>query len=121
MNNLNHLEIGKKGELLASRFLLEKGYEILKCRWTYKHKEIDIIAKQNDVLVIVEVKARSNDKFTQPEEAVDLKKQRFLFEAAEAFIQDYTDFTEVRFDIIAIILKQGEYTIHHIENAFEPL
>lgn len=121
MNNLNHLEIGQKGESIATRFLIQKGYEILKTRWTYKHKEIDIIARQNNILVVVEVKTRSNDKYAQPEEAVDHKKQRFLSEAVEAFIQDFTDFTEVRFDIIAIVLKQDEYTIHHIENAFEPL
>lgn len=121
MNNLNHLEIGQKGESIAIRFLIEKGYEILNTRWTYKHKEIDIIAKQNNILVVVEVKTRSNDIYTQPEEAVDFRKQRFLFEATEAFIQTFTDFTEVRFDIIAIVLKQDEYTIYHIENAFEPI
>lgn len=121
MNNLSHLELGQKGEYIAAQFLIEKGYEILKTRWIYKHKEIDIIAKQNNVLVVVEVKTRSNDKYAQPEEAVDYKKQHFLSEAAEAFIQDYTDFTDVRFDIIAIILKQDEYNIYHIENAFEPL
>jgi len=121
MNNLNHLEIGLKGESVATQFLIEKGYEILKTRWTYKHKEIDIIAKHNNILVVVEVKTRSNNTYTQPEEAVDYKKQRFLSEAIEAFIQDYTDFDEIRFDIIAIVLKQDEYTIYHIENAFEPI
>lgn len=121
MNILNHIEIGKKGEFIASQFLLKKGYEILKTRWTYKHKEIDIIAKKNDILVVVEVKTRCNDKYTQPEAAVDVKKQRFLSEAVEAFIKDFTDFIEVRFDIISIVLKQDEYTIHHIENAFEPI
>ncbi|NSW45802.1 MAG: YraN family protein [Bacteroidales bacterium] len=121
MNNLNHLAIGLKGESIASQFLIEKGYEILKTRWTYKHKEIDIIAKHGNILVVVEVKTRTNNQYSQPEEAVDIKKQHFLSEAVEAFIQEYNDFDEIRFDIIAIILKQKEYTIYHIENAFEPI
>lgn len=121
MNNTKHLDTGKKGESIAVQFLIEKGYQILKTRWTFKHKEIDIIAKLENILVVVEVKTRSNENLIQPEESVDHKKQCFLFEATEAFIEQYTDFTEIRFDIIAIVLKQSEYTIFHIENAFEPI
>lgn len=121
MNNLSHLDTGKRGEQIAVHYLVEKGYEIIETGWKHKHKEIDIIAKKNRMLVVVEVKTRSDNKYTQPEEAVDVKKQRFLSEAIEAFIQDYVDFDEIRFDIIAILLKTNEHTLYHIENAFEPL
>jgi len=121
MNNSSHLDLGKRGEQIAVSYLVEKEYDIVETRWKHKHKEIDIIAKKNRTLVVVEVKTRSDNKYTQPEDAVDIKKQRFLTEAIEAFIQNYVDFDEIRFDIIAILLKQNEYTIYHIENAFEPV
>lgn len=121
MKKNQHLKIGIEGEEIAAKFLLDKGYDILHKRWTYKHKEVDIIAKFKNLLVIVEVKTRSSEKFSRPEEAVDYKKQRFLMEATEAFINNYNNFDEIRFDIISIILQKNEYTIYHIENAFNSL
>ena len=56
-----HNELGKLGEELATQFLTEKGYEILEKNWRNKHKEIDIVAKDGNELVIVEVKTRQND------------------------------------------------------------
>ena len=53
-----HNELGKLGEELATQFLTEKGYEILEKNWRNKHKEIDIVAKDGNELVIVEVKTR---------------------------------------------------------------
>lgn len=121
MRKNQHLKIGMEGEEIAAKFLIDKGYDILHKRWTYKHKEVDIIAKLNNLLVIAEVKTRSSEKFSKPEDAVDYKKQRFLVEATEAFINDYNDFDEIRFDVISIILQADEYTIYHIENAFNSL
>ncbi len=116
-----HLNVGIKGENIAVQFLKNKGYDILFTRWRYKHKEIDIIAKQEDFLVFVEVKTRSSDYFSQPEDSVHRAKQQFLAEAAEAFITEYNDFKEIRFDIISIIIKQNEFSVYHIENAFYPI
>ncbi len=121
MRKNHHIEIGLEGEEIAANFLREKGYDILYKHWTYKHKEVDIIAKYKELLIIAEVKTRSSEKFSRPEEAVNYKKQRFLVEATEAFINDYNDFDEIRFDIISIILQKNEYTIYHIENAFNSL
>ena len=53
-----HNELGKKGEEIAAQYLSEKGYEILERNWRNRHKEIDIIAKDGNELVIVEVKTR---------------------------------------------------------------
>jgi putative endonuclease len=115
-----HLNLGIKGEEIALQYLIDKGYQILYNRWRFKHKEIDIIAKHFDFLVFVEVKTRSNDYFAQPEDSVHASKQKLLAEAAEAFIENYHDFKEIRFDIISIILKQDEHSVYHIENAFYP-
>ena len=66
-----HNELGKWGEQVAERHLLEKDYRIVQCNWRYGHRDIDIIAAKDDMLVFVEVKTRRNNMFTDPEMAVD--------------------------------------------------
>lgn len=121
MKKNHHIKLGLEGEKLAENFLSEKGYDILHKRWKYKHKEIDIIAKYKKILIIVEVKTRSSEKFEKPELAVNYYKQKFLIEATESFISTYNDFDEIRFDVISIVLKNNKYTITHIENAFNSI
>jgi putative endonuclease len=115
-----HNEIGKRGEKLAAQFLRDEGYKIIVCNWRYRHKEVDIIARENDYLVIVEVKLRSTDYFGDPSEAVTRKKQRFLIEAAEAYLETIEEAPEVRFDIISIIADSHGYQFDHITDAFNP-
>ncbi len=115
-----HNEIGRKGEKLAAEYLLSKKYKIIKLNWRYKHKEIDIIAYDNDWLVIVEVKLRSTDYFGDPSEFVTKKKQRYLIEAAEAYLETIPSSPEVRFDIVSIIGSDGHFEIEHITDAFNP-
>ncbi len=117
----SHIDLGKSGEKIARQFLESKGYCILKVNWRHSHKEVDIICKKEKILVIAEVKTRSDDYFQQPFEAVETKKQNLLVEAAEAFIETYTDFEEVRYDIISIVKrKDSEPEIEHIKEAFIP-
>ncbi len=113
-------DIGEKGEKLASEFLIRKKYKIVALNWHYRHKEIDIIAYDSDWLVIVEVKLRSSDYFGDPSEFVTKKKQRYLIEAAEAYLETIPSAPEVRFDIISIIGSEGHYEIEHITDAFNP-
>jgi putative endonuclease len=115
-----HNEKGQEGEKLAVDFLQRKGYKILWKNWRYKHKEVDIIAIDKEELVIVEVKLRSTDYFGDPSEAVTKKKQRFLIEAAEAYLETREDEPEVRFDIVSIISGNSDHTIEHITDAFNP-
>ncbi len=115
-----HNEKGKKGEVVAADFIKKKGYKIVKSNWRYKHKEIDIIAYDGDELVIVEVKLRSTDYFGDPSEAVTKKKQRYLIEAAEAYLDTIAEAPEVRFDIISIIGSDPNYKYQHITDAFNP-
>jgi len=116
----DHNDIGAKGEKLATAYLIKKGYQILACNWRHRHKEVDIIARDGNELVFIEVKLRSTDYFGDPSEAVTLKKQRFLIEAAEAYLENTTDDPEVRFDIISIIANSNGYKFDHITDAFCP-
>jgi len=116
----SHNEIGLQGEKLAVEFLIKKGYKIIKSNWRFKHKEVDIIARDKGELVIVEVKLRSTDYFGDPSETVTLKKQRFLIEAAEAYLETISEEPEVRFDVISIIAENNNFKFDHITDAFCP-
>ncbi len=112
-----HNILGQVGENIALEYLLKKEYKILETNWRFGKKEIDIIAQKDNLVVIVEVKTRSTDYYGVPEESVTLAKQRFLIEAADAYMQQLDFEAEVRFDIISIVNK----TINHIQEAFIPL
>jgi len=116
----NHNELGKKGELLAQKFLQDKGYDIIDTNWRFDKDEIDIVASVNDELVIVEVKTRSTDFFGDPEDSVGYKKEKFLIRATESYLEENNIDLETRFDIIAIILNEKEQRIDHIIDAFYP-
>lgn len=113
----DHNLLGHKGERMAMEYLLKEGYEILETNWRFQKKEIDIIARKENLFVIIEVKTRSNTYFSTPEESVTLSKQRFLIEAANEYMQQLDFEAEVRFDIISIVNK----TLNHIQEAFIPL
>lgn len=117
----NPVELGKKGEEIAGNYLIDKGYCILARNWFWDHKEIDIIARQADEIVIVEVKTREGDYFEEPWEAVSSRKIRNIVEAAEGWlIQEKVDL-ETRFDVISIIFaRDGTFELTHFEGAFTP-
>jgi putative endonuclease len=116
-----HNQLGIFGEKIAANFLSQQGYKILETNWRFEKKEIDIIALINNIVVVVEVKARSTDFFGRPEEAVTRSKQRLLIEAADNYMQQINFEAEVRYDIISIILKsKDDISIGHIKDAFIP-
>jgi len=115
-----HNEVGVKGEIVALEFLEWKAYTILEINWRFKNCEVDIIAKQQNTLVFVEVKTRGTDYFGEPELAVDKAKQKKMAEAATEYIESNNLDMDVRFDIIAVTIKDGKPDIHHIEDAFFP-
>ena len=115
-----HNDLGKSGEEIAVRFLEEKGYEILERNWRNSHKEIDIIAKDGEELVIVEVKARKSDEYGEPDLAVNKRKQQLLISAANSYLFKKALDVNTRFDIISIIMKGEEPIIDHSEDAFLP-
>jgi len=115
-----HNELGKKGEKLAVEMLRQKNYEILETNWRHDKDEVDIIAREGEELVIVEVKTRSTDYFGDPEEAVDAAKERNLIRAAEAYVEIHNLDIDVRYDVVSIILKKNHSNIRHIRDAFYP-
>ncbi|MFP4047435.1 MAG: YraN family protein [Bacteroidota bacterium] len=112
--------IGDKGEDAAVNHLLEKRYELLARNWRYKKKEIDIIMKKGNRLVIVEVKTRQYKSIESPTDMIPRKKQRFLIEAADAYVMSKNINLDVRFDLVFVYNKGEEKKINHIEDAFQP-
>lgn len=114
-----NLKLGKSGEIAAGRFLQEKGHQLLHVNYRCGHKEIDIVSLDKDILVFVEIKARSNFSFGFPEEAVTAKKQQLLKAAAEQFLLQYPEYVQIRFDVISILFSEGIVAeILHFEDAF---
>ncbi|GIV27433.1 MAG: UPF0102 protein [Bacteroidia bacterium] len=118
MEGKNHNEIGNYAEELACNYLMDKGFSILERNWRYKHLEVDIIAEKSNLLIVVEVKFRSSTLMGEPEVFVNRQKQKFLIEAVNQYILQKNIDKEVRFDIVAITKKRGEYVVNHIEDAF---
>jgi putative endonuclease len=119
---MDHLTTGARGEDLARRYLEAKGYAILEHNWRWRRAEVDLIAKDGDALVIIEVKTRRSDHFGRPETFVDEKKQNMLAGAAAAYMEAIGHEWEVRFDVIAILLDitTGAHQLEHFPDAFFP-
>ncbi|MEE4260303.1 MAG: YraN family protein [Bacteroidales bacterium] len=115
-----HNELGKKGELIARKFLEEKGIQIIETNWRHEKDEIDVIAKDGDELVMVEVKTRSTRYFGDPSEAVGNAKESFLIRAAEAYVEIHNLNIDIRFDIISIVIDKKGTHIEYIKDAFYP-
>ncbi|WP_119080771.1 YraN family protein [Chitinophaga alhagiae] len=115
----SHHDLGKKGEQMAAAYLQRKQYELLHTNWTSGKKEIDIIARQGNTIVFVEVKTRSTQFFGMPEEAVNARKQELLLRAADQYLLRHALRPEhIRFDIISITLAPGIEEVTHFEDAF---
>ena len=117
----NHTDFGRLAEDRAVDYLHKKGYLILERNFRYLKAEIDIIAEFKGEIIIVEVKARNSDYFSNPEEAVNMKKRKLLILASNYYIESKGLNVEVRFDIITFITKNKVLEIKHIENAFDSI
>lgn len=116
-----HNHLGKKGEEIAIKFLKKKGYLILEQNWRHRRAEIDIIAKEDDILVFIEVKSRSSTLFGRPESFVDDKKQNLITDAASVYMEEIGHEWEVRFDIISVFFHNEIYqSVDHFKDAFFP-
>ena len=113
-----HNELGKKGEHLAVDFLLKNDYEIIERNYRFDKAEVDIIAKKNLILAIIEVKTRSTIDFGNPQDFVKPKQIQRLVKAVDDYVIANEMDVEVRFDIIAIVKKGKGFNIEHLENAF---
>ena len=109
-------EIGIIGENIATEFLLKKGFQIIERNFLKPFGEIDIIAKDNNYLVFIEVKTRKNSNYGFPREFVNNNKIKKLQCVAQVYMSENNLYDDFRFDVIEIILDSN--TLTHIENAF---
>lgn len=118
-----HNDLGKWGEEVAAEFLVSKGYTILERDWKIGHRDIDIIARTPDeTIVFIEVKTRTSDVITKPEDAITTQKIKNIGKAANAYVKAYQLWNDLRFDVISIIGDRKENVqINHIVDAFNPL
>ncbi|MFA5316682.1 MAG: YraN family protein [Dehalococcoidales bacterium] len=100
-------DIGILGENIARDFLLRKGYQIISKNYRCPYGEIDIIARDDDCLVFVEVKTRTSLEFGHPEESITATKQVRLRQVALHYLQAYYDSPpDWRIDVVGIRLDQ---------------
>lgn len=112
---------GAKGEQIAAKFLIKKGYDIVAMNYRSKYGEIDIIATDDEYVLFVEVKTRSENAMSLPKEAVTKSKQHKIISTAMRYITASKTELQPRFDIIEVYIKNktfGKNQVHHIKNAF---
>lgn len=99
--------LGKKGEKLARQFLRRKGYRIITANFSCRYGEIDLICRDGDVTVFVEVRTKSSCAYGLPQESIMAKKIRHLLTAAQFYITNYVqgqpEEKAFRFDVVSII------------------
>jgi putative endonuclease len=112
--------LGKSGEEAAAGFLKSRGYRILTKNYRSRLGEIDIIARDKDVLCFIEVKTRKSERFGSPGEAISMRKQGQMAKAALMFLKenDLLD-KKARFDVVSIIYREDSPKLDLIKNAFD--
>ena len=114
------IALGRFGEDLAREQLKDCGYKILTTNYRCPFGEIDVIARDGDVLVFVEIKTRRDKSLGRVKEAVNIRKQRHISKVALAYMKSHNLWgSKARFDVVAVGLLDGEKEIEIIKNAFE--
>lgn len=111
---------GKEGEDIATEFLENKGYKILDRNFLTRHGEIDIVAKDNEEYVFIEVKTRRNNEYGEPIDAIDKNKIKHLKSAISYYL--YINKLEnkfVRIDVIEVKYIKNKIYINHIKQAID--
>ena len=114
---------GAMGEILAARFLREKGYTICSSNFRCRFGEVDIIVADKRFLVFVEVKTRREDARYLPREAVTYSKQRKLLQTAAMYLSRFPTDLQPRFDVVEVVTKADDsmkiVEVNHIIGAYE--
>ena len=113
--DLHKKVLGKKGEKLVAAYLKKRGYRLLACNYVTPFGEADLIAKDKDEIVFVEVKTRTGENFGLPKEAVGVVKQRRYYQIAKFYGLQTGEEPNARFDV-AEVYADGK--IEYYENAF---
>jgi putative endonuclease len=117
----DNLSVGERGESIAEAYLRGRGFTILEKNYRCKTGEVDIVARDGDTIVFVEVKARRNLAYGPPQLAVTPFKQRQISRTALTWLAHHKKPNAIaRFDVIAILVPDHEVPlIEHIRNAFD--
>lgn len=111
--------LGMQGEEKAVSYLTGHGYKVIGRNYHTRYGEIDIICAKGNDLIFVEVKTRTSLKFGHPEEAITPKKVDHLKKAALIFLSSMNQpYRQIHFDVITILIQDGQEKINHIKNAF---
>jgi len=115
-----HLRYGKLGEKAAKRQLKRLGLKFLVANYVSRRGEIDLIFRDQNCLVFVEVKTRSSEEWTRPAAAVDARKRRLLSKSALEYLRRiHNPQIPIRFDIVELLLADGAVSeIRHLPNTF---
>jgi len=115
-----HLSHGRLGEHAAKKFLRKAGLKFLTANYASKRGEIDLIFREDDCLVFVEVKTRSSEAWTRPAAAVNARKRRLLSQTALDYLRVLKGpQVRVRFDVVEVLLNDGVVReIRHLPNTF---
>jgi putative endonuclease len=117
-----HLQLGVRGEKMACAFLRREDYKILYRNFRGRRGgEVDIVCRDNDTLVFVEVKTRTREDFGRPADAVNAAKQKLIARGGLAWLQllDNPDIL-VRFDVVEVVMAEnGEPRIELVRDAFQ--
>jgi putative endonuclease len=111
--------LGELGERIAERWLRRRGWRVVHRRFRSGHRDIDLVVEQAGVVAFVEVKARRGDRFGDPVEAVNWRKQRELARSAMVWIDRHGRPEEsYRFDVIGVIVEGSRVRVRHVQDAF---
>ena len=115
-----HLRRGKLGERAAKNYLRRQGLKFLTANFRSARGEIDLIFRDGDCLVFVEVKTRSSEDWTRPAAAVDARKRRLLSQTALDYLRRLKNPpVKIRFDIVEVLLADGAVReVRHLPNTF---
>jgi putative endonuclease len=115
-----HLRRGRLGEDAARHFLQRQGLKFLTANFRSPRGEIDLVFRDHDCLVFVEVKTRSSEDWTRPAAAVDARKRRLLSRTALDYLKLlHQPPVKIRFDIVEVLLRDGEVReVRHLPNTF---
>jgi putative endonuclease len=120
MKDNNKITTGKEGEKIAVAYLKKNGYHIVEINFRCPIGEIDIVAKEKNDLVFVEVKTRKSIDLGYPEQAVGIRKQKKMSQLALWYLQKRKiDDANARFDIVAVTLIPNKNEVRLIKNAFD--
>lgn len=115
-----HLRRGRLGERAAKKHLQKLGLKFLTANFKSERGEIDLVFRDDDCLVFVEVKTRSSEEWTRPAAAVDARKRRLISQTALDYLRLLKNpQVKIRFDIVEVLLRDGEANeVRHLPNTF---